>query len=321
MIVVTGGAGFVGSNMVHALNARGESDVLVVDDLADVRKVANLATASVVDYLDRDGFLELISGGSSELDGVRAVLHQGARTSTVDDDGRAVMAENFEYSKRLLRWCRNAGVPLVYASSAAVYGSGRVCGEDPANEAALNVYAWSKQVFDAHVRRELRRDGSQVVGLRYFNVYGPREDHKDAMSSIVAQLDVQARSGGPMLLFGAGCGCAAGEHRRDFVHVDDVVAVALWFLSHPGCSGIFNCGTGVSRSFNEVAGLVGTHHGGVPVEYVSFPSSLVGRYQSDTRADLTRLRAIGCDIEPTPLEQGVRSYLRWRDAHVDGHRR
>lgn len=316
VIVVTGGAGFVGSNLVHALNARGVDDVVVVDDMTDVRKVANLSDASVADYLDMKELEAMLHGGSSGLDGVRAVLHQGARTSTLDDDGRGVMADNHTCSKRILQWCRGAGVPLVYASSAAVYGAGRLWSEDPGNEQALNVYGWSKQVFDGFVRRELRREGSQVVGLRYFNVYGPREDHKDDMASIVAQLDRQARAGGPLRIFGEGCGRGAGEHRRDFVHVEDVVAVILWFLDHPDRSGIFNCGTGTARSFNEVAALVAAHHGGTPVEHVDFPPSLVRRYQPETCADLTRLRAAGYDADFTRIEDGVPSYLRWRDGET-----
>lgn len=318
MIVVTGGAGFVGSNLVHALNTRGERDVVVVDDLSDARKVANLADAVVADYLDRADFASMVTGSSGDLGDVRAVLHQGARTSTLDDDGRGVMADNFGCSKLLLRWCRDRGIPLVYASSAAVYGAGSVFVEDEGNEQALNVYGWSKQLFDAVVRRELRVDGSQVVGLRYFNVYGPREDHKDSMSSIVAQLDRQARAGGPLQIFGAGCGRGPGEHRRDFVHIDDVVAVALWFLDHPDHSGIFNCGSGSSRSFNEVAELVARHHGGTAIEHVPFPKSISDRYQAETRADLTRLRDIGYEDAFTSVDDGVPRYLAWRDAMSPG---
>lgn len=303
----------MGSNLVHELNARGDDDVVVVDDLADVRKVANLSDTSVVDYFDRSELLRMVSTGSRDLDAVRAVLHQGARTSTVDDDGRGVMADNFTYSRALLRWCRTNAVPLVYASSAAVYGDATDWSEEPENERALNVYAWSKQVFDAHVRAELRTHGSQVVGLRYFNLYGPREDHKDQMASVVAQFDHQARSGQSIRVFGAGCGRGAGEHRRDFVHVDDVVRVVLWFLDHPDRSGIFNCGTGTSRSFGEVAGLVARHHDGALIEHVPFPTALVGRYQPDTRADLTRLRAAGCDEPFRAIDEGIPSYLAWRD--------
>lgn len=314
MIVVTGGAGFVGSNLVHAMSASGR-DVVVVDDMTDVAKVANVSSARVSDYLDREELVRMVAGGSTWLRHVRAVLHQGARTSTTDTDGRAVMAENHGTSRLLLQWCRRSEVPFIYASSAAVYGASATWVEDERHEAALNVYGWSKQVFDAHVRRELAASpgGSQVVGLRYFNVYGPREDHKGAMASVVAQLDIQARSGGPMRLFGPGCGKAAGEHRRDFVHVDDVVASVQWFLDRPDLSGIFNCGTGVSRTFNDVARLVGDHHGGVEVEYLPFPAELSRRYQAETRADLSRLRAVGYTAPFISLEDGVGSYLRWRD--------
>ena len=310
MIVVTGGAGFIGSNLVHALNGRGREDLLVVDQMDDVRKVANLATSCVADYLDRDEFLTMIDQDHPDLGDVDLVLHQGARTSTTDDDARAVLEANFRYSKHVHRWCTSHRVPLIYASSAAVYGAS-LSSDEAGPPSALNVYAWSKQLFDEYVRRRGTTD-SQVVGLRYFNVYGPREDHKGEMASMVAQMDQRCAAGAPIRLFGDGCGRPAGEHRRDFVHVDDVVRVVLWFAEHPEVSGLFNCATGESRSFNELAAEVMRFHGAGSVEYVPFPTALVGRYQAETRADLTRLRAAGYDDPFTPIEAGVPTYLKWR---------
>lgn len=315
VIVVTGGAGFIGSNLVHALNARGRVDLGVVDYTALGPEAPNLVGADVVEAIDPWAFLDRIERAGG-LDGVDAVLHQGARTSTLDDDRAGVMRDNFEWSCRVLERCRATGTPLVYASSAAVYGTNPASSEDGGAESPLNLYGESKYRFDLVVRDALATPGSQVVGLRYFNVYGPREDHKGAMSSIVAQLDAQVSSGATARLFGAGCGVGAGQHRRDFVHVDDVVDVVLWFLDHPGVSGIFNCGTGRSRSFNEVAAEVIAFNGGGEIEYSPFPPHLADRYQPNTCADLARLRAVGYDREFAPIEDGVGRYLRWRRAAV-----
>ena len=311
MIVVTGGAGFVGSNVVHALNARGVRDILVVDDLSDSRKVANLLDADIADYLDRDDFLALVEAGTG-LDHVTSIIHQGACTSTTEPDGRYVMRANLGYSTSLLNWCLARSVPLVYASSAAVYGAGDAFGVDARNERPLNVYGWSKLLFDQRVRRALPDAECQIVGLRYFNVYGPRESHKDEMASMVLQLDDQIAAHGEARIFGAGAGCDAGSHRRDFVHVDDVVSVLLWFFDHPDRSGVFNCGTGTSRSFEEVAHSIIEFRGTGRLAYMPFPTTLEARYQSFTEADLATLRAAGCDVAFTPVEDGVAAYLAWR---------
>lgn len=318
MIVVTGGAGFVGSNLVHGLARRGASAPLVVDDLTVGGKVANLAGVEIHGYLDRDDFLERFERGAPELGAVTAVLHQGAITDTTDDDGRRMIACNTTYSTRLLEACLVRRVPFIYASSAAVYGRSPTCRELPADEAPVNVYAFSKLLVDNRVRRELSRASSQVVGLRYFNVYGPREAHKGAMASLVLQLDDQLAAGGPARIFGATETCAAGEQQRDYVHVEDVVEVVLWFLDHPDRSGIFNCGTGRARTANDLAAAVVAARGGGEVVHVPFPPTLRGRYQERTEADLTRLRAAGCDHTFRELEVGVAEYVAWRRASGEG---
>ena len=308
MIVVTGGAGFVGSNLVAALNARGRDDVLVVDDLTDGRKFRNLAAARLADYVDVEDFARMVDRRDAALDAVTAVLHQGACADTTERDGRRMMRMNYESSKRAAALCARLRAPLVYASSAAVYGGGRFV-EEPAAERPLNVYGWSKLLFDQWVRRALPALESQVVGLRYFNVYGPGEGHKGPMASVALHLHEQLRATGRVRLFEGSGGFADGEQRRDFVHVADVCDVALWFLDRPALSGVFNVGTGASRSFLDVARAVIGFHGRGEVEFVPFPEALRGAYQSFTEADLTRLRAAGYAGAFRPVEVGVPEYL------------
>lgn len=312
MIVITGGAGFIGSNLVHRLNAEGYRDLMVVDNLTDSAKFENLVGAIVTDYLDKEDFLALLDRAPQQLHEIEAIFHQGACTSTTETDGRYMMRNNFQYSRRLLEFCLSRRIPLIYASSGAVYGGSDSFREEPASESPLNVYGFSKLLFDSTVRRHLPEAGSQIVGLRYFNVYGPREEHKGAMASLVLQLANQLRDDGVAYLFGATEGYAAGEQRRDFVYVDDVIEVNLWFLRHPERSGIFNCGSGKSRTFNELAQQVVERHASGTIDYIPFPDSLLGRYQSFTEADLGRLRAAGYDREFTSIEEGVARYLEWR---------
>lgn len=311
MIVVTGGAGFIGSNIVRGLNRQGETEILVVDDLRDGWKCRNLTGCRIDDYLDKDRFLQALQQDDTLIGEVDCVMHQGACTSTVQWDGRLMMDDNYQYSKELLARCAARRIPLIYASSAAIYGDGGMCREEPACEQPLTLYAWSKWLFDRHVRRVLPAMTSQIVGLRYFNVYGPREAHKGSMASMVLQLHRQVICDGKMRLFGASHGRSDGEQRRDFVYVDDVVAANLWFLRNPQISGIFNVGTGRGRTFNELARAIATHHAEGTIEYIAFPTSLRGLYQNDTQADLTRLRSVGCDIAFRNIEQGVEEYVAW----------
>ena len=317
MIVVTGGAGFIGSNLVLGLNKRGHGEVVVVDNLTDANKYRNLVGAQIADYVDKEDFLSMVTGRAGWLDDVEAVFHQGACTSTTETDGRYMMKNNYEYSKAILDLCLERSAPLIYASSAAVYGGGQVFAEEPANEGPLNVYGFSKLLFDVHVRRLLSGAGSQIVGLRYFNVYGPRESHKGPMASLVLQLDNQLQASDKARLFGATEGYEAGEQRRDFVYVQDVVDMNLWFFDHPDQSGIFNCGTGTSRTFNDLASEVVKFRGQGEIEYIPFPDNLQGRYQSYTQADMSGLRSAGYQSDPTPLEKGIPEYLAWRREQVD----
>ncbi|MCE2390341.1 MAG: ADP-glyceromanno-heptose 6-epimerase [Proteobacteria bacterium] len=313
MIAVTGAAGFVGSHLVRALNERGRGQVLAVDDLARGRQFRNLADCEILDLLEPEEFLDQLESGA--LGRVEAVLHQGACTDTMEWDGRRMLRANYAYSKRLLGLCDAQRIPLIYASSAAVYGTGREFRIDPACERPVNLYAYSKLLFDRHLRQRRAKLRCPVVGLRYFNVYGPREQHKGRMASIVYQLYRQLQAGSRLRLFGEYGGCAPGEQRRDFVWVGDVAAVNLWFLEHPEHSGLFNLGTGRAQSFNEVAQALIAHAGRGEIEYRDFPEELVGRYQVFTCADLSELRAAGYTAPFLSVQEGVPRYLSWLEKH------
>jgi len=300
MIVVTGGAGFIGSNLVRGLNRRGIADVLIVDDLEDGTKHRNLNALEFLDYVDYRDFLERLPG----LAGVDAVFHQGACSDTMQHDGRFMLRVNTEYSRALLDFCLGR-CPLIYASSAAVYGDGGAgFREEPACEDPLNVYGFSKLLFDRHVRRALPKAKTQVVGLRYFNVYGPQENHKGRMASVIYKFDGQIRRARELRVFEG-----SADFRRDFVWVEDAVDVNLFFLDHPERSGVFNCGTGIARSFLDLARCVAREYPGAEVVEIPFPPELEGKYQAFTRADLTRLREAGYTAELTPLERGVHAYV------------
>lgn len=315
MIVVTGGAGFIGSNLVKALNARGRDDVLVVDDLSDGTKFVNLADCTLGDYLDKDDFLARVkasmNGEASHLPPIEAIFHEGACSDTTEWDGRFMLENNFEYSKVLLHFCQREGIPFLYASSAATYGGSEVFFEAPEHEKPLNVYGYSKLLFDQYVRARHDDFTSQVVGFRYFNVYGPREQHKGKMASVAYHHHTQISAGQNVKLFGAWEGYEAGMQSRDFVYVGDVVDVNLWFLDHPEASGIFNLGTGRAEPFKAIGETVVDYYGRGRIEYIDFPEELKGRYQSYTRADISRLREAGYDGEFRTVAQGVREYLEW----------
>lgn len=309
MIIVTGGAGFIGSNLVRALNARGEDNILVVDDLENGIKYRNLVDCRIADYQDKDDFLRRLKSESDFGCGIQAIFHQGACTTTTERDGRFMMRNNFEYSKILLHFCLDHKIPLIYASSAAVYGASEKFSEQPANERPLNVYGYSKFLFDQYVRRHLPEAGSQLVGLRYFNVYGPGEDHKDAMASVAFHFHKQIIGDGEARLFCGSGGYADGEQRRDFVYVGDVADVNLWLMDNSQVSGVFNLGTGHSQSFNDVANAVIAWHGRGRIGYIPFPGHLEGSYQSFTEADMDRLRAAGYQAPFRAVEEGVKAYL------------
>jgi ADP-L-glycero-D-manno-heptose 6-epimerase len=323
-VVVTGAAGMIGSNLVHGLNAVGIDHVIAVDDLTDGPKYRNLVGAQLADYFDRSEFYARFAKG--ELGRVDVVFHEGACSDTMEHNGRYMMDTNYRNSKDLLDACQAQGTRLLYASSAATYGGSASFREEPEFERPLNVYGYSKLLFDNVVRRILPQARTQVAGFRYFNVYGPREQHKGRMASVAFHHYNEFRDTGKVKLFGEYGGYAPGQQSRDFVSVDDVVAVNLWFLQHPQASGIYNLGTGRAQPFNDIAlATVNTSRalkGEAPltldqlvrqglVEYIPFPTALVGKYQCHTQADLARLRAAGCEHAFADVATGVERYVRW----------
>lgn len=323
--IVTGAAGFIGSNIVKALNERGIKDIVAVDNLTKADKFRNLVDCEIAEYVDKKDFIDVVESG--ELGGdIDAVLHQGACSDTMETDGRYMMDNNYRYSLSLLDWCQEESVPFIYASSASVYGGGSVFKEEREYESPLNVYGYSKFLFDQAVRPQLDNDRGQIVGFRYFNVYGPRENHKGRMASVAYHFFNQYRATGKIKLFEGTEGYAHGEQRRDFVSVEDVVKVNLYFLDNPEKSGIFNLGTGRSQTFNDVAvaslnacraldgkeplALAEMKSQGL-IEYIPFPDALKGKYQSFTQADTTNLRNAGYKDEFLTVEQGVGRYIPW----------
>ena len=321
--VVTGAAGFIGSNLVRALNARGLTDIWAVDDLTDAAKVRNLVGCEIADYFDKDEFLARIIAGDFD-DEIAVVLHQGACSDTLEADGRYMLRNNYRYSVTLLDHCQDNDIPMLYASSASVYGAGRVFAEKRECEAPLNVYGYSKWLFDQYVRRTLPERTVQIAGFRYFNVYGPGEEHKGRMASVALHFFNQYQEEGRVRLFEGSGGYGAGEQLRDFVSVDDAVAVNLYFLDHPERSGIFNVGSGAATSYNSVA--VATVNAcraiaGEPlltlaellrqrvIDYIPFPAELAGKYQNYTQADLTALRASGYGAPMRGVEEAVTAYV------------
>lgn len=311
MIVVTGGAGFIGANLVRALNDKGREDILVVDDLSDGTKFRNLVDCEIMDYMDKDNFLEHVQWGTELPDDIDAVFHLGACSSTTEWDGRYLMRNNYGYSKAVLHYCLERGIRFIYASSAAVYGGNKAFKEERSCEGPINAYGYSKFQFDQYVRRVLPAAGSQIVGLRYFNVYGPREIHKGPMASVAWHFHRQLQAQGRVRLFQGSDGYADGEQRRDFIYVGDAVEATLWFASGTNASGIFNVGTGRSQTFNDVARAVLSWHGRGEIEYIPFPDTLAGSYQSYTQADLTKLRAAGYGGRFMAVEEAVPLYLDW----------
>lgn len=325
-IVVTGAAGFIGSNIVKALNARGETDIIAVDNLTRGDKFVNLVDCNITDYLDKQDFISLI--GSGDFDGeIRAILHQGACSDTMNHDGKYMMENNYQYTLELFEFCQAEEIPFLYASSAATYGKGSVFKEAREHEGPLNVYGYSKFLFDQILRRRMSEGlTAQVAGFRYFNVYGPQEQHKGRMASVAFHNFNQYRETGKVKLFGSYDGWDNGMQSRDFVSVEDVVKVNLHFLDHPEKSGIFNLGSGRAQPFNDVAvatvNACRRHEGKPPLtlpelvaqeilEYTEFPAALKGKYQSFTQADIGKLREAGYSAPMLTVEQGVDRYVDW----------
>ena len=323
--IVTGAAGFIGSNIVKALNERGITKIIAVDNLTRADKFKNLVDCEIADYLDKEAFIEQLLDGCFDGE-VKAIFHEGACSDTMETDGHYMMENNYRYSLGILDWCIAQEVQFLYASSAATYGGSNEFREERQFEAPLNVYGYSKFLFDQVVRQRMAKAASQIVGFRYFNVYGPRESHKGRMASVAFHHYNQFQSEQKVRLFEGCDGYANGEQKRDFVYVGDVAKVNLFFLDHPEKSGIFNLGTGRAQSFNELAAAnvnsCRALSGEAPksleellklgqIEYVPFPEALKGKYQSFTQADLAKLRAAGYEAPFASVEEGVAQYVQW----------
>jgi ADP-L-glycero-D-manno-heptose 6-epimerase len=321
-IVVTGAAGFIGSNIIAGLNERGFRDIIAVDDLTQGDKFRNLADLQIADYVDAEDFYSRFE--QAHYGKVDAVFHEGACSDTMEQDGAYMMRNNYGVSCQLFTSCQATQTRLLYASSAAVYGGSDTFIELPKFERPLNVYGYSKLLFDQWVRTKTAQftaQSAQVTGFRYFNVYGPREQHKGRMASVAFHQFNQFKADGAVKLFGGYGGYANGEQKRDFIYIDDVVAVNLWFFDHPEQSGIFNLGTGRAQPFNDVALAVVQGLTEQPatlaeiveneaITYIDFPEALKGKYQSYTQADLAALRRTGCEHVFVDVAQGVTRYLK-----------
>lgn len=310
MIIVTGGAGFIGSNIVKTLNQQGRTDIIIVDDLTDGTKFRNIVDCDIADYWDQDDFLNRIQT-KTDLPDIDVIFHEGACSSTTEWDGKYMMQNNYEFSKSLLHYCLGQSITFIYASSAATYGTTKQFTENREYEGPLNVYGYSKWQFDQYVRSLNLSNESQVVGLRYFNVYGPREQHKGSMASVAFHLHNQLLNGEDPKLFEGCDGYEDGGQLRDFIYVDDVVAVNLWLFENPQVSGIFNVGTGKAQSFKDVADAVIEFHQKGQIEYIPFPEHLKGNYQSYTQADMNKLREAGYNASFKTVQEGVALYLAW----------
>ncbi len=331
-VIVTGAAGFIGSNLVKALNERGITDIVAVDNLTNGNKFKNLADCEITHYLDKHEFIRQIREHQFPYDDIRAVFHQGACSDTMNHDGKYMMENNYQYTLDLLDWCQDERIPFLYASSAAVYGKGEVFREERELEQPLNVYGYSKFLFDQILRQRMKQGlTAQVVGFRYFNVYGMREQHKARMASVAYHHFNQYREQGFVNLFGEYEQYGNGEHSRDFVSVEDVVKVNLYFFDNPDKSGIYNLGTGRSQPFNDLAAATVNAcraAEGKPklslnelveqglIRYIDFPDALKGKYQSFTQADITQLRAAGYTDDFFTVEQGVERYVAWMLKHL-----
>lgn len=316
MIVVTGGAGFIGSHILAGLNAQGYDDILVVDDLTDGRKFRNLLCSNYYDYQHYNDFLKQISHNVPFSHPITAIIHLGACTTSDEWDGRYVMKSNYSYSKVLMHYCADHDVPFIYASDAAVYGNKGSFDEADTQQQPLNMYAYSKWAFDQYVERLLPDVKNQVVGLRYFSVYGKGEACKGKMASAVHNLSRQLQTERIIRLYGEYQNFGQGEMQRDFIHIDDVVKATLWFLEHKDVKGIYNIGTGQATSFNQLAKELIQLHGAGQLKYIPFPEELKGCYQIFAQADLTRLREAGFEDEFTPLQAGLAKYYHWLEQSI-----
>jgi len=321
-IIVTGGAGFIGSNIIQGLNDKGINEVIVVDNLKNANKFKNIVDLNIMDFIDKHDFIEKINSNADVFKDIGAIFHEGACSDTMEHNGHYMMNNNFEYSKILFNYCQIYNIPFIYASSAATYGNETTFIEQREYEKPLNIYGYSKLLFDDYIRLQLPKCRSQVVGFRYFNVYGPREFHKGKMASVALHHYLQFKNHSQVNLFGEYGGYSAGGHTRDFIYVGDVVKANLFMLDNPQIRGIFNLGTGKAEPFNNIATSIINEStlqnmsldeaiNEKLLKYIDFPQSLYGKYQSFTQANLDNLRSTGYSEDFLTVSQGIKQYYAW----------
>ncbi|HQO37476.1 MAG TPA: ADP-glyceromanno-heptose 6-epimerase [Candidatus Omnitrophota bacterium] len=317
-VIVTGGAGFIGSCLISKLNAEGIDDILVVDELGSAEKWKNLAGKAFDDYIEKDEFLELLEGGRIGTAFDR-VIHMGAATSTTETDASYLIRNNYRYTRRLCEWALAKKIPFFYASSAATYGDGSF-GYSDSDEVSLtlrplNMYGYSKQLFDLWLIRS--KLSARVTGFKFFNVFGPNEYHKGDMMSLVCKVFDGVKRGEPMRLFKSyNPAYADGQQKRDFIYVKDAVAMVYYFITHPAKKGIFNIGSGSARSWNDLARVLFSALDMKPdIRYIEMPAGIRDKYQYFTEADLSKLRKAGCRHAITPLDEAVKDYSGYLAAH------
>lgn len=312
MIIVTGGAGFIGSNLIKGLNEQGFDEILLVDNLTNCVKFKNLVNIKFADYIDKIDFINEIKLGHFDHLNVEAIFHLGACSNTMETDGKYMMKNNYEYSKELMNFAIKKNIQFIYASSASVYGNGKNgFKEETECEGPINMYAFSKFNFDNYVRRRIENCNNQIVGLRFYNVFGPNECHKGKMASVMYHFYYQLKEKNEVRLFEGIDGIKDGEQKRDFVYVKDVVKVMLFFMNNKNKSGIFNCATGNAHTYNEVANNLIKLNGSGNIKYIKFPQELAGKYQTYTQADLSKLRNIGYKSDFTSLADAIKEYYEY----------
>jgi ADP-L-glycero-D-manno-heptose 6-epimerase len=311
-IIVTGGAGFIGANVVKRLNELGEDKIFIVDNLSISEKWKNLVDLSFEDYIHKDRFIDELKKDKFKLS-VKAIIHLGARSSTTEKDVDFLMENNYEYTKELAKWSIKNNVRFIYASSAATYGDGSIGFSDNhyliPKLRPLNAYGYSKQIFDLWALKKGFLD--KIVGLKYFNVFGPRENHKGDMRSMVLKAYEQIKRDGKIRLFKSyNPKYKDGEQLRDFIYIKDAVEMTLFFLEHPKLNGIFNVGTGIPRSWNDLAKAVFSALGTNPkIEYVDMPNEIRDKYQYFTKAEMEKIRKSGYNKPTLSLEEAVKDYI------------
>jgi ADP-L-glycero-D-manno-heptose 6-epimerase len=314
MVILTGGAGFIGANLLRRLNRMGFTEILIVDNIAKSRKWANLVGCSFANYIHKDSLWQWLG----ENCGTRfeMVIHLGACTDTMEVDFEYLIKNNTTYSQRLWDFCYRQGIPFIYASSAATYGDGGEGFSDAHETVAryrpINGYGYSKHLFDLWALQQ-KNAPPRWYGLKFFNVYGPYENHKGKMASVAYHSLPQALNNGCIRLFKSYReGCPNGGQKRDFVYVEDVVRMILFLIKNPVPNGIYNCGSGEARTFNDLAGAIfGALNRYTKIEYFDMPETIRSSYQYFTEADMSKIQSAGYDYQPTPLDKGIQKYVQW----------